>query len=137
MLLATILTQILSRTTDLLPGVREDKISLRNYMAKIVPISLTGALSLVLGNTAYQFISLSYIQMLKAFTPVPVLFLSFLTGKEEYSVSKVWLVLMVCFGVFLSSIGELRFNLIGFLLQVNASFLHYFTVHSTGARVND
>ena len=55
--------------------------------------------------------------MLKAFTPVSVLLLSFLGGLESPSVLQLLIVLMICLGVTLSAVGELRFNLLGFILQ--------------------
>lgn len=119
-ILATVLTQILSRTTNLFPAVQENKINFHDYIKKIVPLAVLFAYGLVAGNLAYQFISLSYIQMIKAVTPVPLLLLSFATGREKPSVVQLFIVMVVSFGVLLSSIGELRFSLLGFLLQASA-----------------
>lgn len=87
-------------------------------MKKIVPLAMLFAYGLVAGNLSYQYISLSYIQMIKAVTPVPLLLLTFITGREKPSVAQLFIVVVVSFGVLLSSIGELRFSLIGFLLMV-------------------
>lgn len=58
--------------------------------------------------------------MLKAFTPVCVLAFSVLTGLERSSGIEVNIVLIICVGVALTSIGELEFSMIGFTFQVFA-----------------
>lgn len=55
----------------------------------VVPIALCFALTLPLGNLAYVFLSVSFIQMLKAFTPAIVMVVAFLFGVETPD-SKVW-----------------------------------------------
>ena len=117
MIFATILTQILSRTTNLLPGVKQNVVSLKIYGEKIVPIALCFALSLVCGNKAYIFLSVAFIQMLKAFTPVSVLLLSFMGGLEIPSVVQLLIVLFISAGVTMSAVGEIRFSWVGFALQ--------------------
>ena len=72
----------------------------------------------MLGNSAYKFISLAYIQMLKSLTPVPTLLLAFLVGREQASLVLVAIVVTVTAGTAMASIGELNFSMIGFVLQV-------------------
>lgn len=55
--------------------------------------------------------------MLKAFTPVSVLLLSFLGGLENPSALQLLIVLIISLGVTLSAIGEIKFNVVGFILQ--------------------
>lgn len=68
------------------------------------------------------FCCFSLDKMLKAFTPVSVLFLSFLSGLESPSVLQVLIVLLICVGVTISAVGELKFNLVGFALQAAGIF---------------
>jgi drug/metabolite transporter (DMT)-like permease len=58
--------------------------------------------------------------MLKAFTPVSVLALSVITSLERASCIEVNIVLIICVGVALTSIGELEFSMVGFSFQVVA-----------------
>ncbi len=118
--LATVLTKVLSRTTTLLPGVEKRLVTRNDYIRRILPMSLCFALGLVLSNMAYKYISLAYIQMVKAFTPVPMLLLSFAFGREVPTFVQLGIVLIVSAGVTMSSIGELRFSAIGFASQVSA-----------------
>ena len=64
------------------PAVRERKVTMAIFWTKLFPISVFSAAGLVLGNSAYQYISLAYIQMLKSMTPVPMLLMAFLVGKS-------------------------------------------------------
>ena len=55
--------------------------------------------------------------MLKAFTPVAVLILSFYFGLEAPSRTELYIVLIICFGVAMTSVGETYFSWIGFIFQ--------------------
>jgi len=76
--------------------------------------------SLILSNTAYLYLSVSYIQMLKAFTPVAILIISWISRIAEPNRKLAVIVFMISIGVALASHGELRFNLIGFITQAAA-----------------
>lgn len=122
MIFATVITQFLAKTSMLLPSVREGKITVADYLRKFVPMSVLFAVSLVLSNSAYKYISVAFIQMLKSSTPVIVLLLSFTVGKEKPSLLQFSIILVISFGVILSTVGEVRFNLIGFFMQISATF---------------
>jgi drug/metabolite transporter (DMT)-like permease len=117
MVFATVCTQIMAQATNMLPGVKEKKVTREVFINKIVPVSLFFAVSLVLSNKSYIYLSVSYIQMLKAFTPVAVLIFSFFSGLEKASCTEVYIVLVICVGVALASAGESYFSLVGFTFQ--------------------
>jgi hypothetical protein len=58
-------TRILQRTTRLLDGAKEVKMSKDMFVRSILPIGVLFSGSLILSNTAYLYLSVSYIQMLK------------------------------------------------------------------------
>jgi hypothetical protein len=117
---AAIGTRVLQRTTHLLDGVKDVHISKDMFMRSILPIGLLFSGSLILSNTAYLYLSVSYIQMLKAFTPVAILIISWTFRIAEPNRKLALIVFMISSGVALASKGELRFNLIGFLTQAAA-----------------
>jgi len=117
MVLATVLTQIMSRTTNMLPGVKEGKVTTQDFINKFIPVSIFFATSLVLSNKAYIYLAVSYIQMLKAFTPVAVLIFSFIAGLEQPSYMEVGIVGIICVGVAVTSVGESFFSWTGFTFQ--------------------
>lgn len=55
--------------------------------------------------------------MLKAFTPVAVLIFSYLSGLEKTSSMELIIVMVICIGVALTSVGESYFSWIGFTFQ--------------------
>eukprot|EP00608_Synchroma_pusillum_P010219 CAMPEP_0198436844 /NCGR_PEP_ID=MMETSP1452-20131203/44217_1 /TAXON_ID=1181717 /ORGANISM="Synchroma pusillum, Strain CCMP3072" /LENGTH=346 /DNA_ID=CAMNT_0044157403 /DNA_START=9 /DNA_END=1049 /DNA_ORIENTATION=+ len=120
MLFATVCTQILARTTSLLPSVAKGTVTRGDYFGRVVPVAMTFAVSLILSNTAYVTLSVSFIQMLKASTPVVVLLLSFVCGLEKPSTVYVQIIALVCLGVALASVGEVLFEINGFIAQVLA-----------------
>lgn len=58
--------------------------------------------------------------MLKAFTPVAVLIFSFFSGLEKTSWQELGIVMIICVGVALTSVGESFFSWAGFTFQALA-----------------
>jgi drug/metabolite transporter (DMT)-like permease len=71
--------------------------------------------------------------MLKASTPVGVLFISLLTGLETTSFIEVNIVSLISLGVALASVGELLFEWNGFVFQIIAIFAEASRLVLTGA----
>jgi len=113
-------TRVLQRTTNLLDGAKDVHMTKDMFIRSILPIGLLFSGSLILSNTAYLYLSVSYIQMLKAFTPVAILLISWTFRIAEPNKKLAVIVFMISIGVALASHGELRFNLIGFLTQTAA-----------------
>ena len=66
----TLMTQIMARTTTLLDGRKNVKMTGRVYLRAIVPIGFFFSLSLICGNVTYLYLSVSFIQMLKVRSPI-------------------------------------------------------------------
>lgn len=60
------MTQVLSRTTTLIDGRKTVKMTGKVYLRAILPIGFFFSLSLICGNQAYLYLSVAFIQMLKA-----------------------------------------------------------------------
>ena len=104
----------LSYGSDVLDGVD------RATLARMLPISACFAASLILSNAAYTHISVAFIQMIKASTPVVVLLLSFLVRTETPGFELAGIILLVSSGVSLSCVAEIDFVAVGFVLQAVA-----------------
>lgn len=115
---ATVMTQILARYTTLLDGRKTVKMTGRVYLRAIVPIGLMFSLSLICGNLTYLYLSVAFIQMLKATTPVAVLLCSWSMGISQPSLKVFLNVSAIVVGVIIASIGEIKFVMFGFLLQI-------------------
>ncbi|KAF8348681.1 triose-phosphate transporter family-domain-containing protein [Amanita rubescens] len=117
---AAIGTRVLQRTTNLLEGTKDVHMTKEMFIRSILPIGVLFSGSLILSNTAYLYLSVAYIQMLKAFTPVAILLISWTFRIQDPNKKLAMIVLMISSGVALASHGELKFNLIGFLTQAAA-----------------
>jgi len=108
---------VLQRTTHLLDGAKDVHISREMYIKSILPVGLLFSGSLILSNRAYLHLSVAFIQMLKAFTPVAILLISWCFRLQEINRKLLIIVSLISFGVSLTSIGELKFDLVGFIIQ--------------------
>ncbi|TFK38124.1 triose-phosphate transporter family-domain-containing protein [Crucibulum laeve] len=114
---AAIGTRVLQRTTHLLDGTKDVNMNKDMFVKSILPIGLLFSGSLILSNSAYLYLSVSYIQMLKAFTPVAILLISWSFRIAEPNKKLAVIVFMISTGVALTSHGELHFNPFGFIIQ--------------------
>ncbi|RMZ92097.1 hypothetical protein DV736_g655, partial [Chaetothyriales sp. CBS 134916] len=117
MIFSTIMTQLLARTTTLLDGRKTVKMTGRVYLRAILPIGFFFSLSLICGNKAYLYLSVAFIQMLKATMPVAVLLTSWILGVAPPNLKTLGNVALIVVGVVIASIGEIEFNTVGFLYQ--------------------
>jgi hypothetical protein len=113
-------TRVLQRTTHLVDGVKDVNMTKEMFTRSILPIGVLFSGSLILSNTAYLYLSVSYIQMIKAFIPCSILLLQWTFRLKEPNRRLGGIVLMISTGVALASYGELNFNIVGFTIQALA-----------------
>lgn len=111
------MTQILSRTTTLIDGRKTVKMTGKVYLRAILPIGFFFSLSLICGNQAYLYLSVAFIQMLKACMPVAVLITSWTLAVAPVDFKQLGKVIFIVIGVVIASFGEIKFVLTGFLWQ--------------------
>ncbi|KAJ4415217.1 hypothetical protein N0V82_007454 [Gnomoniopsis sp. IMI 355080] len=117
MFFATTMTQIMAKFTSTLDSRHKVPMTTQTYMRAIVPIGIMFSLSLICGNVAYLYLSVSFIQMLKATNVVVTLFATWAFGIAPLNVKTLSNVGVIVFGVIIASFGEIKFDLIGFLYQ--------------------
>ncbi|KAJ4347263.1 uncharacterized protein N0V89_011203 [Didymosphaeria variabile] len=115
---ATVMTQLLARFTTILDSRKKVPMTGRIYLRAIVPIGIFFSLSLICGNKAYLYLSVAFIQMLKATTPVAVLITTWTMGLHPPNMKTLGNVSFIVIGVIIASIGEIKFVMVGFLFQV-------------------
>ncbi|KAK8149371.1 hypothetical protein G3M48_007337 [Beauveria asiatica] len=115
---ATVVTQALARWTTVLDGRKNVKMTGRVYLRAVVPIGLFFSLSLICGNLTYLYLSVAFIQMLKATTPVAVLLAGWCLGVSQPNIKQFLNVSAIVVGVIIASFGEIDFVLVGFLFQM-------------------
>jgi len=90
------------------------------YLKNMVVVGAAFATSLSLGNAGYMYLSVSFIQMLKAFTPCVVVAALFLSGVERPSPPVAAAVAAMSAGTLLAAVGEANFEATGFLIMIGA-----------------
>ncbi|KAH8883599.1 TPT-domain-containing protein [Thozetella sp. PMI_491] len=118
MAFATLMTQIMARFTTTLDSRLKVPMDTATYCRAIVPIGIMFSVSLICGNLAYLYLSVSFIQMLKATNVVATLLATWAFGMAQPNMKPLLNVLVIVFGVAIASFGELKFELTGFLFQV-------------------
>lgn len=118
LIFATLMTQILANWTTLLDGRKTVKMTSRVYIRAIVPIGVFFSLSLICGNLTYLYLSVAFIQMLKATTPVAVLLAGWSLGVSTPNLRVFLNVSIIVVGVIIASIGEIKFVWVGVIYQI-------------------
>lgn len=108
----------MARCTTLLDGRKTVKMNTRVYIRAVVPIGAFFSLSLICGNLTYLYLSVAFIQMLKATTPVAVLISGWVLGLSKPSLKQFLNVSAIVVGVIIASFGEIHFVTVGFLYQL-------------------
>jgi hypothetical protein len=124
MVSASVLTRVLRVVKpDFFPAVdQHGPFGNSELMKLVLPVALLQSLTLVLGNTAYLYLSVSYIQMIKAAMPAMVFVISCFLKIEEFSFKETVFLLLIGAGVAGCSHGEMLFNWTGLAFQMS-SFL--------------
>ncbi|KAK6945088.1 Sugar phosphate transporter domain [Dillenia turbinata] len=90
------------------------------YISSVVPIGALYSLSLWFSNSAYIYLSVSFIQMLKALMPVAVYSIGVLFKKETFKPSSMANMISISLGVAIAAYGEAKFDSLGVILQLAA-----------------
>ena len=95
-------------------------VSRKDVVTRFLPIAVFFAASLGLGNAAYLYITVAFVQMLKAATPIAVLLCSFAFGLEKPSVRLAVFIVLIAVGIGTACYGQLELNWTGVTLQLAA-----------------
>lgn len=90
------------------------------YLSSVVPIGALYAFSLWLSNSAYIYLSVSFIQMLKALMPVAVYSIGVMFKKESFKGETMANMVSISVGVAIAAYGEAKFDVWGVTLQLGA-----------------
>lgn len=90
------------------------------YIKSVVPIGALYSLSLWFSNSAYIYLSVSFIQMLKALMPVAVYSLGVLFKRDSFKSDTMINMVSISLGVAIAAYGEAKFDTWGVFLQLCA-----------------
>ncbi|PNW80203.1 hypothetical protein CHLRE_08g382350v5 [Chlamydomonas reinhardtii] len=100
--------------------VKSHNMTPREYYTRVMPIGLLYAGSLWLSNSAYLYLSVSFIQMTKSLMPGLVYASGVMLGTEKYSRGVTLNMLLIAFGVVICAIGEMNLVFRGVVQQLTA-----------------
>ena len=114
----------LTRTyPEYLGGDQIDAMSWSTFLYIAVPCGLVTSLDVGLSNLSMVRISLTFYTMVKSSSPIFVVLSAFLFGIEKITPALILTVLIISCGELLTVMGEVDFDLIGFILVLAASVL--------------
>jgi hypothetical protein len=96
------------------------------YATHVVPIGAFAAVSLALGNYTYLYLSVSFIQMLKAGVPSVTMLVLVTTGLERLHQQTALGVAVLTVGTVMAAYGEIAFQWIGVILMFASEFSEAF-----------
>ena len=99
---------------------RRETMTASFYLRRICPIGALSAGTVVFGMTSYLFLTVAFIQMLKAFTPVMTMTGLVIFGLENPSRGAILCVLVISLGTAIAGYGELNFSLLGVACMILA-----------------
>lgn len=103
----------LAYCTVLLPHSRKQSMTMRFYLTRVMPTGFFMAVTFTTGNMGYLYLTVAFVQMLKAFCPVITMLLLFAAKLEKCTVPLVFAVVLMSTGVTLASYGELHMSVFG------------------------
>eukprot|EP00238_Polyblepharides_amylifera_P011860 CAMPEP_0196591238 /NCGR_PEP_ID=MMETSP1081-20130531/68921_1 /TAXON_ID=36882 /ORGANISM="Pyramimonas amylifera, Strain CCMP720" /LENGTH=323 /DNA_ID=CAMNT_0041914541 /DNA_START=170 /DNA_END=1141 /DNA_ORIENTATION=- len=108
-----------------------DDVDLEFWFKRILPIGCVGALCLATGNIPYLYISVSYIQILKALCPVFTLTVLSLWGLETPTLRLCASVGVIAVGTIIACLGEIEFSWFGTCLMLVSEMLEALKLGAT------
>lgn len=102
----------------------------RLYLRTVLPIGVLYTVSLVCANLVYLYLSVSFIQMLKALAPVVTLLMSWAASLSTPRASALGNVLVIALGVAVAGLGEVEFSWVGFAVQCTSYSFSSFSFFS-------
>ncbi|KAL1528360.1 hypothetical protein AB1Y20_009713 [Prymnesium parvum] len=111
---------VVIRVLRLQPLTQAHQVRWSFFVRNMGVVGAATAASLCFGNAGYLYLTVSFVQILKAFTPVFVVAMLFCTGVETPSKRVCFAVLMICVGTSIASAGEAHFDALGLLIMLCA-----------------
>lgn len=90
------------------------------YVRRVLPIGMLYAASLWLSNSAYLYLSVSFIQMTKSLMPGLVYGCGIMLGTEKFKLGSAMNMTLIAFGVLVCAVGESNLVVKGLLQQLVA-----------------
>ena len=115
MAFCSVMAFVIVRVLKMVKGVSMTR---EAYVQKIVPVGFLFAIVLWLGNSAYVYLSVAFIQMVKALMPCVVYLVGVGFKVESFKMRVMANMVAIAVGIAIASYGELNFHAFGFALLI-------------------
>ncbi|MEW5300114.1 MAG: hypothetical protein WDW38_002951 [Sanguina aurantia] len=96
----------------------KNTITLTFWVHKVMPVGFFMAMTLWTGNVVYMHLSVAFIQMLKAFTPVITMLCLYLARLEDPTGPMIASVFIIAAGVVVAAYGEINLSFVGLAIML-------------------
>jgi drug/metabolite transporter (DMT)-like permease len=76
------------------------------YLTMVVPVAVATALDVVLSNSSFSFLTVTFYTIIKSSVPVWILLFSFALGLQRPSLGLVAIIVVICAGISLASLDD-------------------------------
>ena len=112
--------------TGIISLEKHKDITLKTWVTNVLPIGFFTGTTLACGNIAYFYLSLSFLQMVKAISPVCLFFILTGLGLDKFHLNVFLAVIVIVAGATFAAYAEPHFTWIGFALVVAAEVFEAF-----------
>ena len=102
--------------------VAKQQLSWGTWAKICLPVGALSAASLFFGNTAFMYLTVSFMQVLKANMPVIMFVVGCLFATETFTLASFGIMVVITAGVAMALYGEVNFSLVGALCMFSAMF---------------
>ena len=100
--------------------VAKQQLDWKNWAKICLPVGALSAASLFFGNMSFMYLTVSFMQMLKANMPVIIFTVGCLFATEVFTFASFGIMVVIAAGVAMASYGELNFSVPGMLCMFSA-----------------
>ncbi len=98
----------------------KQQLSWKTWAKICLPVGALSAAALFFGNMSFMYLTVSFMQMLKANMPVIIFIVGCMFATEVFTLASFSIMVVIAAGVAMASYGELNFSLIGLLCMFGA-----------------
>lgn len=115
-------TSVVLVQTGIVSLEKHKDITFMSWVKTVLPIGFFTGVTLACGNMAYFYLSLSFLQMTKALSPVCLFFILWITGLDRFHMKVFLSILVIVVGTAVAAYAEVHFTWIGIALIFVAEF---------------
>ena len=108
--------------TGMISLEKHKDITFASWVKTVLPIGFFTGVTLACGNMAYFYLSLSFLQMTKALSPVCLFFILWFSGLDRFHLKVFLAIVVIVIGTAVAAYAEVHFTWIGIALIFVAEF---------------